>query len=179
MAIATCRACSPLQTPPTARIPGSIRACSPSTPGGLVLLTGGRNGPLSALLQESKVVEARQLLYDYLDWFGSDSVYLELQQNFLQGDAKRNRDLAALADRAGAPLVANNDVHYHVPERYRLQHALVAASHNTTIDQALRYIQPNHHLYQKPPGGIWRSCSGTIPKPSPTRGGLPVCASST
>ena len=119
---------------------------------GLVVLTGGRNGPLSGLLQEGKVVEGKQLLYDYLNWFGSDSVYVELQQSFLQGDARRNRDLAALAERVGAPVVATNDVHYHVPERYRLQHALVAASHNTTIDQALRYIQPNHHLCLKRPG---------------------------
>ena len=120
--------------------------------GGLVLLTGGRNGPLSTLLEGNKAVEAKQLLYDYLDWFGSDSVYVELQQNFLQGDVQRNRDLAALADRAGAPVVATNDVHYHIPVRYRLQHALVAASHNTTIDQALRHIQPNHHLCMKSPG---------------------------
>ncbi len=123
----------------------------PEHSSGLVLLTGGRNGPVSALLEGNKAVEAKQLLYDYLDWFGSDSVYVELQQNFLQGDVRRNRDLAALADRVGAPVVATNDVHYHVPERYRLQHALVAASHNTTIDQALRHIQPNHHLYLKPP----------------------------
>ena len=119
---------------------------------GLVLLTGGRNGPLSTLLEANKAVEAKQLLYDYLDWFGSDSVYVELQQNFLQGDVRRNRDLAALADRVGVPVVATNDVHYHLPERYRLQHALVAASHNTTIDQALRHIQPNHHLCLKSPG---------------------------
>ena len=119
---------------------------------GLALLTGGRNGPLATLLERNKAVEAKQLLYDYLDWFGSDSVYVELQQNFLQGDVRRNRDLAALAGRVGAPVVATNDVHYHLPERYRLQHALVAASHNTTIDQALRHIQPNHHLCLKPPG---------------------------
>ena len=121
---------------------------------GLVLLTGGRNGPLSALLETGRAVEAKQLLYDYLDWFGSDSVYVELQQNFLQGDVRRNRDLAALASRVGAPVVATNDVHYHLPERYRLQHALVAARHNTTIDQALRHIQPNHHLCMKPPGDM-------------------------
>ena len=124
----------------------------PEHAAGLVLLTGGRNGPLSALLEAGRAVEAKRLLYDYLDWFGSDSVYVELQQNFLQGDVRRNRDLAALAGRVGAPVVATNDVHYHLPERYRLQHALVAARHNTTIDQALRYIQPNHHLCLKPSG---------------------------
>ena len=72
-----------------------------------------------------------------MDWYGEDSVYVELQQGFLDGDTARNRELAALADDTGARVVATNDVHYHVPERYRLQNALVAASLNTTIDQAL------------------------------------------
>ena len=66
-----------------------------------------------------------------------------------RGDTERNRELVGLAREVGAPLVASNDVHYHSPERYRLQHALVASKHNTTIDQALRHIQPNHHLHLK------------------------------
>ena len=77
-------------------------------------------------------------------------MYVELQQNFLKGDTGRNRELAALARDTGIPLVATNDVHYHSPERYRLQHALVAAKRNTTIDQALPFIRPNHHLSLKP-----------------------------
>ena len=123
----------------------------PEHAGGLVLLTGGHEGPLAKLLLEGRTAEARQMLYDYLEWFGTDCVYVELQQNFLQGDSGRNRELAALAVKVGVPVAATNDVHYHVPERYRLQHALVAASHNTTIDQALRFISPNHHFCLKPP----------------------------
>ena len=117
---------------------------------GLVLLTGGRDGPLSKLTAEGAWPEALRLLDDYMQWFGGGSVFVELQQNFLNGDTQRNRDLAILARDAGAPVAATNDVHYHSPERYRLQHALVAASHNTTIDQALRFIRPNHHLFLKP-----------------------------
>ena len=132
---------------------------------GVVLLTGGRNGPLSILMAEGRRPEALRLLRDWLDWYGDDAVYVELQQNFLQGDANRNRDLAALAAQAGAPVVATNDVHYHIPERYRLQHALVAASHNTTIDQALRFILPNHHLCLKPPeemAKLFRHCPEAV-----------------
>ena len=132
---------------------------------GVVLLTGGRNGPLSILMAEGRRPEALRLLRDWLDWYGNDAVYVELQQNFLQGDANRNRDLAALAAQAGAPVVATNDVHYHIPERYRLQHALVAASHNTTIDQALRFILPNHHLCLKPPeemAKLFRHCPEAV-----------------
>ena len=116
---------------------------------GLVLLTGGRDGPLANLLLGGREGEARELLADYRSWFGLDAVYVELQQNFLQGDTRRNRELARIADEVGAPVVATNDVHYHAPERCRLQHALVAARLNTTIDRALPFIRPNHHLHLK------------------------------
>ena len=117
---------------------------------GVVLLTGGRDGPLAMLASDGRHGEARELLHSYRTWFGSDAVYVELQQNFLQGDTRRNRELARLADDMGTPVVATNDVHYHVPERCRLQHALVAARRNTTIDRALPFIRPNHHLHLKP-----------------------------
>ena len=72
-----------------------------------------------------------------------------IQQNFLKGDTARNRELARLAQDMGAPVVATNDVHYHIPGRYKLQQALVAAKRNSTIDQALPFIRPNHHLHLK------------------------------
>ena len=116
---------------------------------GVVLLTGGRDGPLSRLAVEGRREDARELLREYLQWYGADSLYVELQQNFLKGDTGRNRELTKLAHDVGVPLVATNDVHYHSSERYRLQHALVAAKRNTTIDQALPFIRPNYHLHLK------------------------------
>ena len=118
---------------------------------GVVLLTGGRDGPLSRLTMEGRIGEACGLLRQYLDWFGPGSVYVELQQNLLQGDTDRNRRLAGIARETGVPVVATNDVHYHSPERSRLQDALVAASLNVTIDQALPHLKPNHYLYLKSP----------------------------
>ena len=100
---------------------------------GLILLTGGRDGPVSKLLLEGRRRESGRLLKEYMEWFGPDSVYVEVQRNFLQGDAELTRASVGLALDMGAPIVASNDVHYHDPERYRLQHALVAAWLNTTI----------------------------------------------
>ena len=137
----------------------------PQHAAGLTLLSGGRDEPLSALMTAGRHAEALGLLRHWRDWFGPDAVYVELQRNFLEGDARRDRDLDALARDAGAPVVASNYVHYHAPERYRLQHALVAASHNTTIDQALRHIRPNHHLCLKPPGEmerLFRHCPDAV-----------------
>ena len=118
---------------------------------GLILLTGGRDGPVSKLLLEGRRRDAGSLLKDYMEWFGPDSVYVELQRNYLQGDAELTRASVRLAGDLGVPIVASNDVHYHDPDRYRLQHALVAARLNTTMERALPHIRPNHHLHLKPP----------------------------
>jgi len=110
---------------------------------GTVLLTGGRDSLLSELVREGRQYEASEQLRRYMDWYGSDGVFLELQQNSLQGDSKRNRQMFNLAHDSGVSVVATNDALYHTPERYKLQHALVAAANNTTIDRVLRYIRPN------------------------------------
>ena len=119
----------------------------PAHADGTVLLTGGRDSLLSNLAFSNHPLEARDRLREYVRSFGMDSVYVELQQNYLCGDTKRNRRLINLARDCGVPVVATNDALYHAPERYRLQHALVAAAHNTTIDRALRYIRPNDRFH--------------------------------
>ena len=116
---------------------------------GVVLLTGGRGGRLSRLAMDGRIGEAHELLRGYVDWYGPGAVYVELQQNLLHGDTDRNRKLVRTAGDVGVPVVATNDVHYHTPERSHLQDALVAARLNTTIDRALPYLRPNHHLYLK------------------------------
>ena len=116
---------------------------------GVVLLAGGRDGQLSRLAVNGRCGDARKLLNRYTEWYGPDSVYVELHHNLLQGDTARNRELVALAREVDVPVVATNDVLYHSPERSRLQDALVAARLNTTIDQALPHLRPNHHLYLK------------------------------
>ena len=60
---------------------------------GAVLLTGGRDSLISRLIQQGRQSEALAQLRRYMDWYGSDRVYIELQQNFLHGDTKRNRQL--------------------------------------------------------------------------------------
>ena len=106
---------------------------------------------MSKLLLEGRRREAESMLKDCMEWFGPDSVYVEVQRNFLQGDAELARASVGLARDLGVPIVASNDVHYHEPERYRLQHVLVAARLNTTMERALPYIKPNNHLSLKPP----------------------------
>lgn len=122
----------------------------PTHTDGLIMMTGGRDGALARLLMEGRYSEARECLKQAMDWFGPDSVYVELQRNLLDGEARRNRRLAALAGEMGVPIVATNGALYHAPERHRLQHALVAIRNNSTIDRSLEHILPNDQFHLKP-----------------------------
>ena len=53
---------------------------------GVVLLTGGRDGQVSLLAANGRRGDARELLRLYVEWYGPDSVYVELHNNLLQGD---------------------------------------------------------------------------------------------
>ena len=68
--------------------------------------------------------------------FGPGNVFMEIQDNAVKGDTQRNRTLARLAGRLGLGVVATGDVHYHRPERSRLQDVLVSIKNRSTLDGA-------------------------------------------
>ena len=63
-------------------------------------------------------------------------LYLAAHMLYRGDDRSRLNRLAALAERHEAPLVATNDVHYHMPERRPLQDVLTAIRERTTVAQA-------------------------------------------
>ncbi len=109
---------------------------------GIILLTGCRRSPLWAALQDS-VATGEALLRGLVDAFGPWNVFVELQENAVKGDRRRNRQLAHLADRMVVPVVATGNVHYHRKERHRLQDVLVAIRNRTTLDNAHPVRRPN------------------------------------
>ncbi len=132
---------------------------------GLILLTGCRKGRLSDLLCQGRQREALDQLREYLDWFGASNVFVELQQNLVQGDTRRNWQLAQLAREAGVGVVATNNVHYHAPDRHRLQDALVAIHHNLSLDESHRERRANGQFYFKSAGemaALFESCPEAI-----------------
>ncbi|HIN50396.1 MAG TPA: DNA polymerase III subunit alpha, partial [Gemmatimonadetes bacterium] len=102
---------------------------------GLILLTGCGKSPVAAALASS-VAEAEQMTRRLVDAFGPGSVFVELQDNAVKGDTARNKALARLAGRMGLGVVATGNVHYHRPERHRLQDVLVSIKNRATLDGA-------------------------------------------
>ena len=118
---------------------------------GMILLTGCRNGLVPSLVQAGHLSEAETTLRQYMEWFGVGSVYIELQQNLVQGDTQRNRHLMEMARRLGVGTVATNNVHYHVRERHQLHDALVAVKHRKSLEETHRERRANGEFYLKSP----------------------------
>ncbi len=83
---------------------------------------------------------------------------LSLAVSLLYGEDDRNQltQLIALSNHSRVPLVATNDVHYHVPERRPLQDVLTCIRHGCTIEQAGLRLFPNAERYVKPPEEMHR-----------------------
>ena len=118
---------------------------------GLILMTGCPRGGVPGAAAAGRADEAEAELRGYLDLFGTENVFVELQQNLSYNDTRRNERLVGLARGLGVGVVATNNVHYHVPERHRLQDALVAIRHNKTLEETHRERRPNAHFYLKSP----------------------------
>ena len=118
---------------------------------GLIALSGCRRGEVPSLVTQGRYREAEEAARRYLQWFGATNFFVELQNNLVHGDARRNRALADLAEHLGLGTVATGNVHYHVRERHRLQDVLVAIKNRTTLDASHRQRRENSEYYLKPP----------------------------
>ncbi len=118
---------------------------------GVICLTGCREGEMASLVDAGRTAAAAATLQRWIDWFGAANVFVELQDNLVHGDRPRNRALAQLAADAGVEVVATGNVHYHERDRHRLQDALVAIRHRTTLDESHRLRRPNSEFHLRRP----------------------------
>lgn len=122
----------------------------PQHASGLICLSGCPEGELVHLLSSSDLTGARNLVKQYQEWFGPKNYFLELQNNLVQGDTKRNRTLLALARESGMGVVATGNVHYHVRERHQLNDCLVAIRNCRSLEETHRERKANSEFYLRP-----------------------------
>ena len=87
-------------------------------------------------------------------------VYLAASHRYQGDDRARIAALAQLAERAGTPLVATNDVLYHVPQRRALQDVLTCIREGVTIHEAGLKLAPNAERHLKSPSEMARLFAG-------------------
>lgn len=116
----------------------------------LICLSGCKKGEIAALVLEEKIEKAEAVAKRYLEVFGQDNFFIELQNNLVQGDSRLCKELVELAERLGIRYVATNNVHCARPEGHQLQDILVCIKNRTTLDKSRRLRRPNAEFYLKP-----------------------------
>ncbi len=111
---------------------------------GLILLSGGTDGPVDALLAAGKTAEGEAALAEMQRVFG-DRFYVELQRHGLPRQAAAEPGLVHWAYEHDAPLVATNDVYYAKPAMYDAHDALLCISDGAFVGQdERRRVTPEH-----------------------------------
>ena len=118
---------------------------------GVILLTGCREGVLAQLIEDGHLQQSESVLRQFVQWFGHENVFVELQDNLVYGDQARNRSLLTIAERIGVRVVGTGNVHYHDRDRHRLQDVMVAIRHRKSLDESHQERRPNAEFYLRTP----------------------------
>ncbi|HYC99541.1 DNA polymerase III subunit alpha [Brevundimonas sp.] len=114
---------------------------------GLILLSGGPDGPVDPLFVQGKPAEARAALSAMRDAFG-DRFYVELQRHGLASEQQAERGLVDWAWNHDAPLVATNDVHYAKAAQARSHDALLCIADGAFTGQEDRRRITGEHWFK-------------------------------
>ena len=121
----------------------------PQYTSGTILLTGSQNGLVSNSIKENKIEKAKSVLKELREYFEDNSIYIELNRNFMHGDSSRVNSLISIALDVDLPLVATNNVHYHISNRYKLQNVLASIRGNESLDGLAHTLKINSEFYLK------------------------------
>ena len=113
---------------------------------GLILLSGGVDGPIDPLFAQGKAAEGKAALAEMATVFG-DRFYVELQRHGMAAQAAAVPELVAFAYDNDVPLVATNDVYFAKQEMYAAHEALLCIADGAFISQEeRRRVTPEHYF---------------------------------
>lgn len=119
---------------------------------GLICLSACIAGEVPALILKGNIEGAEALAKEYLEIFGPDHYYIELQDHGLPEQKEANRLLIQLAKKLGIGLVATNDLHYIDKSDGECHDVLLCIQMGKTVDDPARMKFPNNEFYLKSPG---------------------------
>ncbi|HYM17868.1 MAG TPA: DNA polymerase III subunit alpha, partial [Micropepsaceae bacterium] len=113
---------------------------------GLILLTGGPQGPIDRFIAEGQPHAADAALDKLSSAFG-DRIYVELQRHGVQSEAAVESKLLELAYAKRLPIVATNDAHFGRADMFEAHDALICIAEGTFIDvPERRRLTPEHRF---------------------------------
>ncbi len=116
---------------------------------GLILLSGGPDGPVNPLFVHGKPAEGNAALRTMMSVFG-DRFYVELQRHGLSEEMAAEPALVAFAYENDAPLVATNDVYFSDADMHKAHEALLCIADGAFLSQDDRRRVTAEHGFRSP-----------------------------
>lgn len=113
---------------------------------GLILLTGGAEGPIGHLIIDGKKEKAKALLKDLADTF-KDRTYIELQRHGLENEEMTEPVFLDFAYEMNIPIVATNEAYFLDEDMFEAHDALLCIADKTYVNVAdRRRLTPEHRF---------------------------------
>lgn len=129
---------------------------------GLIVTSACVGGEVPQAILNGDMDEARKVIEFYINTFGKDNYFLEIQNHGLPEEAAVRPVLASLAKEYGLGLVATNDFHYTKKEDARSQEIKLCISTGKTLDDLYHFHFANDEFYCKS-GDEMRAILGNFP----------------
>ncbi len=115
----------------------------------IIALSGCLNGVASQYLLYSDYDKAREATGKFLDIFGRENYYIEIQNHFLPPQIKIIPELIRLAKDFDLKVVATNDSHYVEQKDWQAHDSLLCIQTGKKLSDEKRLKYPNHEFYLK------------------------------
>ena len=113
---------------------------------GLIVLTGGPQGPVDAAIRDGQLALASSRL-EFLKSLCGDRLYVELQRHGMPMEAAVEPQLISLAYALELPLVATNEAYFATPGDYEAHDALICIAEGSYVSQDnRRRLSPEHYF---------------------------------
>nr|AKQ04332.1 polymerase III subunit alpha, DNA polymerase III subunit alpha protein [uncultured Nitrospirae bacterium Rifle_16ft_4_minimus_4901] len=126
---------------------------------GLICLSSCLKGEVPYRLLEGREEDAIKAAGEYIDIFGRDNFYFEIQDNKIKDQEKINRDLIRLSKKLGVQVVATGDCHYLKRENARAHEILLCIQTGSNINDPHRLRFSTDEFYMKSPEEMHRAFS--------------------
>ena len=116
---------------------------------GIICLSACIQGEVPQMILQRNLDGAERALREYIDIFGKDNFFLEMQNHDLEEERAVNRQLHIFAEKYGVKLVVTNDIHYVKREDASAQDVLLCIQTNKNVDDPDRMRFNNDWYYCK------------------------------
>jgi len=116
---------------------------------GLIALSGCLKGEIPSLLLANAYEKAKRVLWEYVDIFGKENFFIEVQNHGTEEEKQILHQLIRLSHETGIKAVATNDCHYPEKKDAEAHDILLCIQTGKTVEDRERLRFPTSEFYFK------------------------------